>query len=102
MIKPVSRPQFTVRALLVAMLVVAAFVGGIHFERERRRREDDAIARQMEGLPLLSLPSQGEKRGRNSFLKRAASPCLIQRQRRKSNRVADCHTRVSHGGWEAH
>ncbi|HET6879768.1 MAG TPA: hypothetical protein VFI31_06425 [Pirellulales bacterium] len=52
------RPQFSLRALLIAMLVVAAFLGGIHFERERRRREDDAIARQMEGLPLLSLPSQ--------------------------------------------
>lgn len=36
------RPQFTLRALLVAMLVVAAFFGGIRFERERRRREDDA------------------------------------------------------------
>lgn len=31
------RPQFTLRALLVAMLVVAAFFGGIRFERERRR-----------------------------------------------------------------
>lgn len=52
------RPQFTIRALLVTMLVVGAFFGGIHFERERRRREDDAIARQMEGLPLLGLPSE--------------------------------------------
>jgi hypothetical protein len=34
-----SRPQFTLRALLIGMLVVAAFFGGIHFERERRRRE---------------------------------------------------------------
>ncbi|MGH7137253.1 MAG: hypothetical protein ACREHD_16035, partial [Pirellulales bacterium] len=55
---PMVRPHFTLSTLLVAMLVVAAFFGGIHFERERRRREDDAIARQMEGLPLLSLPSQ--------------------------------------------
>ena len=36
------RPQFTLRSLLVAMLVVAAFFGGIHFERERRRRADEA------------------------------------------------------------
>jgi len=36
------RPQFTLRALLVAMLVVAAFFGGIQFKRERRRREDEA------------------------------------------------------------
>ena len=35
------RPQFTLRALLVAMLVVAAFFGGVRFERERRNREDD-------------------------------------------------------------
>ncbi|HVX13511.1 MAG TPA: hypothetical protein VHC22_20165 [Pirellulales bacterium] len=32
------RPQFTLRALLVAMLAVGCFLGGIHFERERRRR----------------------------------------------------------------
>jgi hypothetical protein len=35
------RFQFSLRALLVAMLVVAAFFGGIRFERERRRREDE-------------------------------------------------------------
>lgn len=38
-----ARPQFTFRALLVAMLVVAAFFGGIRFEREleeRRRKQD--------------------------------------------------------------
>jgi hypothetical protein len=38
------RPQFTLRALLVAMLVVGAFFGGIRFERERRKREDEAAA----------------------------------------------------------
>ena len=38
----VPRPQFTLRALLVTMLVVAAFFGGIRFERERRRRADEA------------------------------------------------------------
>ncbi len=36
------RPQFTLRALLVAMLAVGCFFGGIHFERERQRREDEA------------------------------------------------------------
>ena len=34
------RPQFTLRAVLVAMLAVACFFGGIRFEQERRRRED--------------------------------------------------------------
>ncbi|HET6879093.1 MAG TPA: hypothetical protein VFI31_02995 [Pirellulales bacterium] len=38
------RFQFSLRALLVAMLVVAAFFAGIHFERERRRRADEASA----------------------------------------------------------
>ncbi|MGH7134416.1 MAG: hypothetical protein ACREHD_01670 [Pirellulales bacterium] len=38
------RPQFTLRALLVAMLVVGTFFGGVHFERERRRRQDEAVA----------------------------------------------------------
>jgi hypothetical protein len=37
-----SRPQFTLRSLLVAMLVVGAFCGGIAFERERQRRRDGA------------------------------------------------------------
>jgi hypothetical protein len=37
---PMPRPQFTLRALLLAMLVVAAFFGGVRFERERRRRAD--------------------------------------------------------------
>ena len=40
-----SPPQFTLRAFLVAMLVVGAFFGGIRFERERRRREDEARPR---------------------------------------------------------
>jgi hypothetical protein len=38
------RPQFTIRALLVAMLVSAAFFGGVRFERERQRRADEAAA----------------------------------------------------------
>ena len=36
------RLQFSLRALLVAMLVVAAFFGGIRWERERRSRADEA------------------------------------------------------------
>ena len=36
------RFQFSLRALLVAMLVVSAFLGGIHVERERRRRQNAA------------------------------------------------------------
>lgn len=39
------RFQFSLRAFLVAMLVAAAFFGGIHFERERRRREDAKTAK---------------------------------------------------------
>ena len=46
------RPQFTLRALLVAMLVVAAFFGGIRFERERRRREDERY----ESAPQRMIP----------------------------------------------
>jgi hypothetical protein len=38
------RPQFTLRALLVLLLVVACFFGGIRFERERQRRADEAAA----------------------------------------------------------
>jgi hypothetical protein len=34
------RFQFSLRALLVVMLVVACYFGGIRFERERRWRED--------------------------------------------------------------
>ena len=33
-----SRPQFTLRALLVAVLVVAAFFGGSALERKRQTR----------------------------------------------------------------
>lgn len=36
------RPQFSLRALLVLVLAAACFFGGIHFERERRRREVEA------------------------------------------------------------
>ncbi len=36
------RSQFSLRALLVVMLIVASFFGGLRFERERRRQEDEA------------------------------------------------------------
>jgi hypothetical protein len=36
-----SRPQFTLRTLLVLLLAVGCFFGGIRFERERQRREDE-------------------------------------------------------------
>jgi hypothetical protein len=60
------RPQFTLRALLVAMLAAGCFFGGIHFERERRRREEaraaeqDPIIRQREAdrLRLLGMMEQ--------------------------------------------
>lgn len=39
-ITTMSRPQSTISAFVVATLVVTAFLGGIHFERERQRRED--------------------------------------------------------------
>jgi hypothetical protein len=37
------RPQFTLRALFVAMLAAACFFGGIRFERERYAREMDEL-----------------------------------------------------------
>jgi hypothetical protein len=50
------RPQFTFRALLVAMLVVACWFGGIWFERERRRRADEDALRQVPAFPPLTPP----------------------------------------------
>lgn len=41
-LSPMRRPQFSLRALLVLMLSVACFFGGVRFERERRRRSDEA------------------------------------------------------------
>jgi hypothetical protein len=38
------RFQFSLRWLFVAMLAVACFFGGIHFERERKIREEEAAA----------------------------------------------------------
>jgi hypothetical protein len=37
------RFQFSLKWLFVATLAVACFFGGIRFERERRRREDEAL-----------------------------------------------------------
>jgi hypothetical protein len=39
------RFQFSLRALIAAMLVVAAFFGGVHFERERVERERLRLSR---------------------------------------------------------
>lgn len=36
------RFQFSLRTMLASMLVVAAFVSGIRFERDRKRRADEA------------------------------------------------------------
>jgi hypothetical protein len=36
------RPQFSLKTLLWLTAVVAAFAGGIRFERERRRKQDEA------------------------------------------------------------
>ncbi len=53
-----SRPQFTLRALLALMLAVACWFGGIHFERERQRREDEAAARQTMLIPSFHGPDR--------------------------------------------
>lgn len=50
---PMPRPQFTLRALLMAILVVAAFV-----ERERRRHEDEAAA----FVSIMRVPSTAHKK----------------------------------------
>ena len=55
------RPQFTLRTLLVLLLAVACFFGGIRFERERRRRADEA-AKRAAPMPLATQP--GPKRGK--------------------------------------
>jgi len=47
------RRQSTIRALLVAMLIAAAFFGGVQFERERFERE------QWKRFIELDLPTHG-------------------------------------------
>jgi hypothetical protein len=48
------RPQFTLRALLVLMLVVCAFLGGIHIGRQRQKADDEvaALAAEQDRLAL--------------------------------------------------
>jgi hypothetical protein len=45
-----SRFQFSLKWLFVAMLVVAAFFAGIHFERQRRNREDESYESAPQGV----------------------------------------------------
>ncbi|HVX14461.1 MAG TPA: hypothetical protein VHC22_24960 [Pirellulales bacterium] len=53
------RPQFSVRTLLVAMLLVAAFFGGIHrgihIGRQRQRDDDALAAKRKEMLATVRL-----------------------------------------------
>ena len=49
------RRQFTLRALLLAVLVEAAFFGGIRFERELQRRRDRALLDEVEGAEERSI-----------------------------------------------
>lgn len=51
------RFQFSVRALLVAMLVVGAFFGGIQWERARRRRENEQAQKAVTEAAKEKLPS---------------------------------------------
>ena len=45
MLNPMSRRfQFSLRALLVVLLAVACFFGGIRFERDRQRLAEEAAA----------------------------------------------------------
>ena len=55
------RPQYTLKTLLVAMLVVAAFFGGVRFERERRRRADEEAAALAAKAVPLRLPSRSAR-----------------------------------------
>jgi len=56
------RPQFTLRALLVAMLVVGAFFGGAVFgtkrERQRLEAERAAVKQDREGLQYERMQGQ--------------------------------------------
>ncbi|HWB12665.1 MAG TPA: hypothetical protein VG826_25795 [Pirellulales bacterium] len=47
-----SRPQFTIRTLLILMFGAACFFGGISFERERSRREDEAMFNAYKTAPV--------------------------------------------------
>lgn len=70
------RPHFTLRTLFVAMLVVAAFFGGIHFERERRVREERAakdVARERSANVLKQI-TETLSRQANEALSRPKQP----------------------------
>jgi hypothetical protein len=57
-------PQFTIRTLLWLMLAAATFFAGLRFERERRRREDEAAAlaaKRAQGMPQGSAPRRIKK-----------------------------------------
>ena len=49
------RPQFTLRALLVLMLAVACFFGGIRFETHWRRRERQREHEAWKLVPVFKL-----------------------------------------------
>jgi hypothetical protein len=71
------RPQFTLRSLLVAMLVVAAFFAGIRFERERDRREHEAR--------LFARLSSGQR----TYVKRTAEAYGVGLRRIIPNAIAE-------------
>jgi hypothetical protein len=56
-----NRFQFSWRALLILMLSVACFFGGVHYERERRGREEE-LAAQAAAAARPTKP--GPKRGK--------------------------------------
>lgn len=70
------RPQFTLRALLVLMLSVGCFFGGIRFERERRRRADESAARManrdFQGVYLSTMQQTARRLGQTKQREKAA------------------------------
>lgn len=70
------RPQYTLRAVLVATLVVAAFFAGIRFEREWRGREDEAAARaastDFQGVYMTTMQQTARRLGVTSRRERPA------------------------------
>lgn len=57
------RPQFSVRTLLWLTLVVAAFLGGIAFEKERARREGEEFSERIAREILESQTQRPIRRG---------------------------------------
>lgn len=77
-IDPMPRPQFTLRALLVLMLAVACFFGGIRFERERQRQQDEAsdydqVRPPFRGVVEIFEPTTCKEASTKSRLRRMAS-----------------------------